>query len=204
MTKHSSHHAVHLNLPHHKLKKLAHGHRVQLEHHELTHGKHHIMMHHLEHTKLLHSRKHGKGMRLGPLSHEEIHASGSLWDTIKTGFNKYVKPVLSGVGDAIAYANPELAPLREGVRSITGVGLTHHKKHHKKHHMHHAHSEHAHMHELEHDMHHIGLKSVRHAKVKKVPHAGSAEMKAKMAHVRSMKKGHHKAEKHAGGSFLLY
>lgn len=196
MTKHQTHHEVHMNIPHHKLKKLAHGHRIQLEHHELSHGPHHLVLHHETAKKLHTARASHKGMRIGPLTHEEIHASGSLWDTIKTGFNKYVKPVLSGIGDAVAYANPELAPLREGVRNITGVGL----KHHKKHHMHHEHHEHSHIHKLENGIHHMGLKSVKHAKVKKISNASSLEMKARMAKVRAGKKH----AEHKSGSFLLY
>lgn len=170
MVKHATHHEIHMNIPHDKLKKLAHGHRIQLTHHEISHGPHHFTLHHETAKKIHSARVTHKGMRIGPLTHEEIHASGSLWDSIKSGFNKYVKPVLSGVGDALAYANPELAPLREGVRSITGVGL-------KKHHEHHA-----------------------HVHVKKASHAGSAEMKARMAKVRAGKK--HAG--HAAGSFLLY
>ena len=137
--RHQTHHVVHVNIPHHKLKKLAHGHRIQLEHHELQHGPHHLMLHHETHKKLHNSRAHKKGMRIGPLTHDEIMASGALkdiWNSVKSGFNKYVKPVLSGVGDAIAYANPELAPIREGVRQITGVGIG------KKHHGHHGHHGH--------------------------------------------------------------
>lgn len=130
MVKHALHQEVHMNIPHHKLHKLAHGHRVQLEHHELMHGPNHLILHHLHHKKIHHSRINHKGMRLGPLTEHEIMSSGSLksiWEGVKSGFNKYVKPVLSGVGDAIAYTNPELAPLRESVRKISGIGL--HKKH---------------------------------------------------------------------------
>ena len=55
-----------------------------------------------------------------------------IWDSIKAGFNKYVKPVLSTVGDvaanALSYTNPELAPviqgIRGGVRDLTGVGIS--------------------------------------------------------------------------------
>lgn len=166
MVKHATHKEVHMNIPSEKLKKLAKGHRIQLSHSEISHGPCHFTLHHETAKKLHSARACGKGMRVGPLTHEEIHASGSLWDTIKTGFNKYVKPVLSGVGDAIAYANPELAPLREGVRNITGVGI-----------------------------------AKKPTKTKAPSKAGSAEMKAKMAKIRSMKKG---GAKHESGSFLLY
>lgn len=131
--KHAVHEQVHLNLEHHHLHKLAHGHRVQLEHHHLTGGRHHIVVHHETAKKIHAAHRAHKGVRIGPLSHEEIMSSGSLksiWESVKSGFNKYVKPVLSGVGDALAYANPELAPLREGVRAISGVGIKHHKKAH--------------------------------------------------------------------------
>ena len=55
-----------------------------------------------------------------------------VWDNVKAGFNKYVKPVLSTVGDHLAnslsYSNPSMAPLiqgiRGGVRDLTGVGVS--------------------------------------------------------------------------------
>jgi len=203
--KHQTHHEVHMNIPHHKLKKLAHGHRIQLEHHELSHGPHHLMLHHETAKKLHTARASHKGMRIGPLTHEEIHASGSLWDSIKSGFNKYIKPVLSGVGDAIAYANPELAPLREGVRSITGVGIKHKK--HKKHVVHHSEGlRHGVGGSEMHPHHEMHPHAMHHSKHSKVSHAGSAEMKARMAKVRAAKKGtkHTKHAEHAAGSFLLY
>ena len=151
-----------------QIHKIKHGHGVRVAHHQIGKGPHTLFLHPMQHHKLSMNHAKGKGMDLavtdGELEHtiESGIAGTGIWDTIKSGFNKYVKPVLSGVGDAIAYANPELAPLREGVRSITGVGLKHHseglhhevegsKMHHAKHHNKH---EHKHEHEHDHKEHH--------------------------------------------------
>lgn len=56
-----------------------------------------------------------------PLDHSM--SGGSIWSWLKEKAWPVIKKVIGGVGDAVAYANPELAPLREGVRSLTGVGL---------------------------------------------------------------------------------
>lgn len=125
-----------------QVKKLANGHAVQLHanqlHHSEPHTKHHkIHLHHETHKKLARAHHARKGVRFSMSKHEVEH-SGSLWDTIKTGFNKYVKPVLSTVGDVVAnslsYTNPELAPVfqgvRQGVKDLTGVGIHHTRKAH--------------------------------------------------------------------------
>lgn len=129
MVKHATHHEVKVNLPHHKLKKLANGHRVQVEHHEIGHGPHHLTLHHETHKKLLHARTNKKGMRLGPLTHEEIMASGSLWDTLKSGAKWLGSQALNGIQAGATAAVPELAPvfsgIRSGVKSLTGLGLKH-------------------------------------------------------------------------------
>jgi len=131
-----------------QLHKIHKGHKVRLAHHQIGTGPHTLFLHPVQHHKVSMAHSKGKGVDIAVSDGELMHtiesgAQGTgIWDTIKSGFNKYVKPVLSGVGDAIAYANPELAPLREGVRGLTGVGLTHHKhkvhhkKPHKKHHKH--------------------------------------------------------------------
>lgn len=122
-----------------QIHKIKHGHGVRVAHHQVGHGPHTLLLHPHQHHKLSMNHAKGKGMDLAiaPGELEATIESGiegtGIWDSIKSGFNKYVKPVLSGVGDAIAYSNPELAPLREGIRGITGVGL-HNKTHHKHEH----------------------------------------------------------------------
>ncbi|CAK4734937.1 unnamed protein product [Aphanomyces euteiches] len=90
-----------------------------------------VLMHPENVKKIQAAKKANKVVRLD-ITYPEIqhdilhHAGGSIWDSIKQGLStvwSYVKPVVSGIGDAIAYSNPELAPLREGVRNLTGVGL---------------------------------------------------------------------------------
>lgn len=144
----------------HKIKK---GHKVRLQHHQIGEGPHTLFLHPMQHEKVSAAHRKGKGVDMiiseGEMHHTmESGAQGTgIWDTIKSGlstaWNKVGKPVLSGIGDAIAYSNPELAPIREGVRNLTGVGLHGKKhtakKHHEMHHydssdseMHHAHKKH--------------------------------------------------------------
>jgi hypothetical protein len=115
-----------------QIHKIKHGHGVRVSHHQVGKGPHTLMLHPHQHHKLSMNHAKNKGMDLaitpGEMSatiESGIEGTG-VWDSIKNGLStvwKYVKPVVSGIGDAIAYTNPELAPLREGVRSITGVGL---------------------------------------------------------------------------------
>jgi len=148
-----------------QLRKIASGHGVRVAHHQIGKGPHTLMLHPMQHHKLSMNHSKGKGMDLmiTPGEMQSTVESGiegtGIWDTIKDGLSsvwKYVKPVLSGVGDAIAYTNPELAPLREGVRGITGVGLHKHHKHHK----HRSHSE-------EREMHHEAPKKHHRKRVSK-------------------------------------
>lgn len=121
-----------------QIRKIHKGHKVRLGHHQMGKGPHVLLLHPLQHQKLSMAHHKGKGSDLH-VSDGELAAtinSGlqgtGIWDTIKEGLSsvwKYVKPVLSGVGDAIAYSNPELMPLREGIRGVTGVGLKKNKKH---------------------------------------------------------------------------
>lgn len=121
-----------------QLHKLAHGHKVRVKHSQVGGGKPHtIMLHPVQHDKVLRAHRAGKGVDLvisdGEWHH--THHSGAqgtgIWDDIKSGFNKYVKPVLSTVGDTVAnslsYTNPEMAGLiqgvRKGVKDLTGVGM---------------------------------------------------------------------------------
>lgn len=133
-----------------QLHKIHKGHKVRLAHDQIGKGPHTLFLHPVQHHKVSMAHAKGKGVDLevsdGELMHSmESGAQGTgVWDSIKAGFNKYVKPVLSTVGDiganALSYTNPEFAPViqgvREGVRGLTGVGLRHkkHKKAHKKHH----------------------------------------------------------------------
>lgn len=120
-----------------QIKKIREGRKVRVGHHQVGKGPHTVFLHPVQHHKVSQSHSKGKGTDLTVSDGELMHTINSgvegtgIWDTIKTGFNKYVKPVLSGVGDAIAYSNPELAPIREGIRGLTGVGLSSKKKHKK-------------------------------------------------------------------------
>ena len=140
--KHNTLHDIHVKAPSHKLKKLANGHIVQLTHEELQHGPHHLKVHHLTHKKIMESRKKLKGARIA-LSQPEIHASGSLWDAVKGGLKWLGSQALNGIQSGATAAVPELAPVfdaaRNGVKTLTGLGV---KKHHKKkHHINHVSSE---------------------------------------------------------------
>lgn len=117
-------------------RKLLKGKAIQLQPTQLQSVEPHTQTHKLHlapenHKRLFKAKRSGKGARLS-LSRDELERSGALWDTIKAGFNKYVKPVLSTVGDVVAnslsYSNPELAPVfqgvRQGVRDLTGVGVS--------------------------------------------------------------------------------
>lgn len=119
---------IDVSLSPYQVRKLRAGHQVSLSAKQLKGEaesgaiKHKLKVHHETYKRLMKAKRDGKGSRL-QMGQHELQQSGSLWDTIKAGFNTYVKPVLSGIGDAIAYSNPELAPIREGVRKLTGVGI---------------------------------------------------------------------------------
>ncbi len=153
-----------------QIHKIRNGHSVRVAHHQVGKGPHTLFLHPHMHHKLSLNHAKGQGMDLmvGPDELEHTIDSGiqgtGIWDTLKSGFNKYVKPVISGVADAVAYSNPELAPLREGIRGFTGVGLRHRKKHHHEEHEHHHHEENEHHHK-EHEHHH--KKHHKHARVSK-------------------------------------
>ncbi|KAH9157268.1 hypothetical protein LEN26_003194 [Aphanomyces euteiches] len=95
-------------------------------------GSHPMLLHPENAKKVIAAQKANRGVRLdithGEIAHDlSSRQAGSLWDSIKSGlstvWNSVGKPVLGAIGDAIAYSNPELAPLREGVRSLVGVGI---------------------------------------------------------------------------------
>lgn len=129
MVRHETHESIHMNIPHHKLKKLASGHIVQLTHEEIQHGPHHLHLHHLHTKRIHHARIHHKGLRLGPLTEHEIMKSGSLWDLVKKGAKWLGTQALNGIQAGASAAVPELAPvfsgIRSGVQNLTGLGLKH-------------------------------------------------------------------------------
>lgn len=112
-----------------QIQKIKRGHnKLRLAHHQIGKGPHTLMLHPMQHEKVSQAHRRGKGVDI-IVSPGELHHSmqgGGIWDSIKSGLSsvwKYAKPILSGIGDAISYSNPELAPLRESVRGLTGVGL---------------------------------------------------------------------------------
>ena len=110
-----------------KLSRALKGGTISLSKEDLT-GSHEMLVHPENYKKIEAAKSKNKGVRLditrGEIEHDlKHHAGGSLWDFLKEKVWPVVKTVLGGVGDAIAYSNPELAPLREGIRGLTGVGL---------------------------------------------------------------------------------
>ena len=125
-----------------QIQKIKKGHnKLRLAHNQIGKGPHTLMLHPMQHEKVSQAHRRGKGVDIivspGELHHSMhsgMHGTG-IWDSIKNGLStvwQYAKPVLGAVGDAIAYSNPELAGLREGVRGLTGVGLKKHKHKHMK------------------------------------------------------------------------
>jgi len=182
MREHSKYEPAKFHFTEGQIKKIHKGHKVRLGHHQIGTGPHTLMLHPLQHKLISAAHHKGKGSDLhvsdGELAasiNSGLHGTG-IWDSIKNGLSsvwKYVKPALGAVGDAIAYSNPELAPLREGVRSITGVGIKHKKAHHK----HHKHKKH---HEYD---------------------SSSEEEEYEHKHKHHKKKSHHK-KSHGGGLYL--
>ena len=129
------HEPIHILLSKNQIHKIKRGEQIQIPHHNISHhqGFKFTKLHPENLAKLRKAYHHKKGVRLH-LAHHELEGTG-LWDDIKAVFNKYVKPVLSTVGDTVAnalsYTNPELAPviqgIRGGIKNVTGVGL-HNKK----------------------------------------------------------------------------
>jgi len=121
-----------------QIDKIHKGHKVRLAHKQIGKGPHTLFLHPLQHQKISMAHAKGSGVDMIVSDGELMHSINSdmegtgIWDSIKAGFNKYVKPVLSTVGDvaanALSFTNPELTPLiqgvREGVRGLTGVGLS--------------------------------------------------------------------------------
>ncbi len=124
---------AHLSLSDKKAKDLAHGKRVQLTAGELKHGSSHVKLHPEAHKKLMKARKADKGLRLGPLTDEEIMESGSLWSWIKGAASKVykfgkdnwkdIKPILSTVADSAAQAYPQYSQQRGQLKQLTGIGV---------------------------------------------------------------------------------
>ena len=121
-----------------QIEQMVKGKPVRLNHSQIGKGKQVILLHPENHIKLSKAYQAGRGCNIH-IADGEIQATHNssmdgtgFFDTLKEGFNKYVKPVLSTVGDvaanALSYTNPEMAPLiqgiRGGVRNLTGVGMT--------------------------------------------------------------------------------
>ncbi|KAH9100259.1 hypothetical protein LEN26_016015 [Aphanomyces euteiches] len=114
-----------------KLAKALKGGTISFSKDDLN-GSQPLLMHPENAKKIIAAQKANRGVRLD-ITHGEIHhdlssrQGGSIWESIKNGlstvWNTVGKPVLGAIGDAITYSNPELAPLREGVRSLVGVGF---------------------------------------------------------------------------------
>jgi len=114
-----------------KLSKASKGGTVVFSADDLK-GSKPMLVHPANYSKIVQAQKANKGARLdfteGEIHHDlSHHQGGSIWDSLRSGlstaWNSVIKPVLSGVGDAIAYSNPELAPIREGIRKLSGVGF---------------------------------------------------------------------------------
>lgn len=153
---------INISAPLSKLKKLAKGQAINLTASDLKEGDKHLKVHHLMHKKMMTARRNNKGCRL-MLSEPEIHASGSLWDDIKSGLATAGKflgtAALDGIQDATKavtgnspLGNRLIDSIRGKVKDVTG----------------------------------LGVKQVK--KPKKA--VSSEEMKARMAKVRSFKKNH--------------
>ena len=125
-----------------QIEQMMKGKPVRLTHSQLGKGNKVILLHPENHNKLSKAFQSGRGCNLhiaeGEVmaTHKSDMDGTGFFDTLKQGFNKYVKPVLSTVGDvaanALSYTNPEMAPLiqgiRGGVRDLTGVGMKQTKK----------------------------------------------------------------------------
>ncbi|RLN94986.1 hypothetical protein DYB28_000612 [Aphanomyces astaci] len=117
-----------------KLKRALKGGSLTLSAAEVGGDDHELLLHPSNAKLFEKAEKAKKGVRLnvarGEIDYDQkAHADGdlaggSIWSWLKEKAWPAVKTVLGGVGDAIAYTNPELAPLREGVRSLTGVGVS--------------------------------------------------------------------------------
>jgi len=82
----------------------------------------------MTHAKLVKAHRMGKGARIH-LTHEELQGAGLL-DVIKKGVqfvSKHagvLKPLATAVLDTGAhFIGPAATPYREGIRSLTGVGV---------------------------------------------------------------------------------
>jgi hypothetical protein len=120
--------------------KVLHGKAVRLSHSQLNKGHPHYF-HPENYKKLVSAYEKGKGCVI-LMSHGAVlrtHQSGlsgsgfwgSLWKGIKTGathVGKFLKdnwkPLAGTVMDGIVASQPEAAPVRGMIKSLTGVGLT--------------------------------------------------------------------------------
>ena len=132
-------HQFKVDLTHEQGRKVLKGKPIRLAHHQIGKGKAHYF--HLENAQRLHkAHRNGKGTVLH-MSHGEVlrtHQSnlpgsgfwGNVWDGVKSAANgvgnflkNNWKPIVGGVADGVAAAVPELQPVRDIAKSITGVGV---------------------------------------------------------------------------------
>jgi hypothetical protein len=136
-------------IPDHKLKKLATGASVTLSYSDL-HGDNQMLFHPENAKKIAAAKRARKGVRIemthGEIDHDlayhnkEGMAGGSFWsklsDGLSSAWNTIGKPIASAALDGIAMAGQQalngfvpgvgdvVAPtLRQGVKSLTGVGV---------------------------------------------------------------------------------
>ncbi len=133
------------HIPKHKLAKAHKTGKLSLTAHELAGTTHTLHVHPEVHEKLMKAKHARKGARFHHTHHEmlgDLHfmQGGSIWSSIRHFFTKnwdVIKPVVSRVADiavpaaATYFGHPEFAaPVRAGVKKITGVGMS---KHHERH-----------------------------------------------------------------------
>jgi len=123
------HDPIRLHITHSQLAKIRNGHPIQIPHAHIGHPQGAVFRHlHPEtHKKLARAYHARKGARVH-LTHAELEGTGFL-DTIrKVGqfigqHANVLKPLATAALDAGAHFIPAAAPIREGIRKYTGVGI---------------------------------------------------------------------------------
>jgi hypothetical protein len=111
-----------------KLRKALKGGSLTLSSADLKPSDFNLLLHPENAKKVIAAQKANKGARLS-IARGEIEndlnelQGGSLWSFLKDTVWPIAKKVIGVAADGVTYANPQLAPIREGVRSLTGVGL---------------------------------------------------------------------------------
>lgn len=137
---HHEHIPVHFHLSAHQKARLRNGHNVQIKHEHIGTGGAILHLHHLNHKKVAKAHHHHKGVRIGLSPHEIEKSSGSLWDSIKSGFNTIKNsPILNKIaGTALDYGTNALGnavglgqytgDVNSARKQLLGVGLKHRGK----------------------------------------------------------------------------